>query len=57
MPSALGCRQRLEAIRHWKRQVPDSDEQRAGKTRAPRGKGEVALGQVYAIMGLHNENG
>ena len=44
MPSALGCRQHLEAIRHWKRQVPDFGDQRAGKTRARRGKGKVAPG-------------
>ena len=37
MPSAPGCRQPLEAaIRHWKRQVPDSEDQRTGKTRALR---------------------
>ena len=37
MPSAPGCRQPLEAaIRHWKRQVPDSGDQRAGETRALR---------------------
>ena len=42
------CRQHLEAIRHWKRQVHDSDNQRTGKTRARREMGKVAPGQVYA---------
>ena len=44
-----GCRQHLEAICHWKRQVPDFDDQRAGRTRARRGEGKVAPGQVYVI--------
>ena len=38
-----GCRQHLEAIRHWKRQVPDSDDQRTGKTSARRERARLLL--------------
>ena len=44
MPSALGGHPPLEAaIRHWKRRVPDSDDQRTGKTRARRERARLLL--------------